>query len=129
MTTLLSIVESPTHPNFTNLYRGLGIREVKATSIRKAIKQLKSTRPDLVVAEFFYGYNNNYAGVNMSNLDVFLYSLPKFAPRARVIVLVDKAELQYAQELAQMFPLHAVLPQPVTEQVLTPLLQSVGSAE
>jgi hypothetical protein len=123
MTTLLSIVESPSHPNLSGLYRRLGISEIKASSMRKAIKQLKSVKPDFVVAEFFYGYGNNYAGVNMSNLDVFLYSLPKFAPQARVIVLVDKAELQYAQKLAAMFPLHAVLSQPVTEQTLEPLLQ------
>lgn len=123
MTTLLSIVESPSHPILSGLYRRLGIAEVKATSMRKAIKQLKSVQPDFVVAEFFYGYGNNYAGVNMSNLDVFLYSLPKFAPQARVIVLVDKAELRYAHKLAEMFPIYAVLPHPVTERTVELLLQ------
>ena len=123
MTTLLSIVESPSHPKLSSLYRRLGITEVRAGSMRKAIKQLKSVQPDFVVAEFFYGFGNNYAGVNMSNLDVFLYSLPKFAPRARVIVLVDKSELQYARKLAEMFPLHALLPQPVTERAILPVLR------
>jgi len=44
-----------------------------------------------VVAEFFYGFGNNYAGANLGNLDVFLASLQKYAPEARVIVLVKKA--------------------------------------
>ena len=91
--------------------------------MRKAIKQLKSVQPDFVVAEFFYGYGNNYSVVNMSNLYVFLYSLPKFSPQARVIVLVDKAELQYAHKLADMFPIYAVLPHPVTERTVELLLQ------
>ena len=57
--------------------------------MRKAIQGLSEQRPDYVVAEFFYGYGNNYAGANLGNLDVFLASLQKYAPRAQVIVMVD----------------------------------------
>jgi hypothetical protein len=121
--TLLSIIESPTHPNFSGLYRSAGITEIKVASMRKAISRLKTTKPDLVVAEFFYGYGNNYAGVNLSNLDVFLYSLQKYAPEARVIVLVDKSELEYVERLGELFSLYAVLQQPVTEQGIAPLLE------
>ena len=78
--TLFSIVESPAHPDFSRLYTRMGIREVRLASMRKAIGALKTDAPDYVVAEFFYGYGNNYAGVNVSNLDVFLYSLQKYAP-------------------------------------------------
>jgi hypothetical protein len=38
---------------------------------------LKRTRPDWVVAEFLYGFGNNYAGANLCNLDVCLASLRK----------------------------------------------------
>ena len=54
--------------------------------IRNALKRLKREAPDFIVAEFFYGYGNNYAGVHISNLDVLLYSLQKYAPRAKVIL-------------------------------------------
>ncbi len=121
--TLLSIIESPTHPNFSALYRRAGIEEIKVTSMRKAIGRLKTTKPDLVVAEFFYGYGNNYAGVNLSNLDVFLYSLQRYAPDARVLVLVEKSELEYVAKLGELFSLYAVLQQPVTEQGISPLLE------
>jgi len=120
--TVLSIVESPTHPNFSALYRRSGITEIRETSMRRAISRLKKERPDLVVAEFFYGYGNNYAGVNLSNLDVFLYSLQRYAPKARVIVLVDKSELEYVGKLGKLFTLDAVLTQPVTERDMAALL-------
>jgi len=113
--TLLSIIESPAHPDFSALYQRLGIREERATSTRKAMSLLKSMTPDYVVAEFFYGYGNNYAGVNVSNLDVFLYSLQKYAPKARIIVLVDKEERGFVEKLDALFPLHAVLQYPVRE--------------
>jgi len=71
-----------------------------------------------VVAEFFYGYGNSYAGANLGNLDVFLSSLQKYAPRAQAIVMVDKQERQYAER----YPLHAVLVQPVTAADVEALL-------
>jgi hypothetical protein len=120
--TLLSIIESPTHPDFSGLYRKLCIREERATSTRKAMSLLKDLTPDYVVAEFFYGYGNNYAGVNVSNLDVFLYSLQKYAPRARIIVLVDKEERAFVEKLDALFPLHAVLQHPVNTGELEAIL-------
>ena len=77
---IFSIIESPIHPNFSNLYQSLNFEDIRLGSMRKAIAQLKKQKPDFVVAEFFYGYGNNYAGVNLSNLDVFLCSLQKYAP-------------------------------------------------
>jgi hypothetical protein len=123
MTNLLSVVESPTHPNFVALYRRLGLTEVRASSLRRALGELKKSRPDFVVAEFFYGYGNNYAGANISNLDVLLASLQKYAPRARVIVMVDESERPYVDRLAQRFPLYAVLRHPVSEEAMESLLQ------
>jgi hypothetical protein len=122
---LFSIVESPGHPNLSALYRQLGIEELRLASQRKAVQALKRRRPDLVVAEFFYGFGNNYAGANLSNLDVFLASLQKYAPAARVIVLVEKAQRHYVDRLAERFPLHAVLVQPVREQDMEPIVRGL----
>ncbi|MFM1891171.1 MAG: hypothetical protein RLZ44_248 [Pseudomonadota bacterium] len=120
---LFSIVESPGHPNLGALYRQLGIRELRLGSMRKAVQALKRQRPDFVVAEFFYGFGNNYAGANLGNLDVFLSSLQKYAPEARVIVLVAPAQRQYAELLGERFALHAILTQPVSEAAVTTALQ------
>ena len=110
---LFSIIESPGHPDFGELYRRRKILEVRLPSIRKAIQALREQRPDCVVAEFFYGYGNNYAGANLGNLDVFLASLQKYAPDARVIVMVDKPDHPHAERLGERYPLHAILAQPV----------------
>jgi len=124
MPVLYSIIESPTHPRLSDLYQALGIDEVQLTSMRKAISELKRTPPDFVVAEFFYGYGNNYAGVNVSNLDVFLYSLEKYAPRAKVIVFVDKSEQKYLDKLPPALRPHAIFVQPVDRNRLQEVLVS-----
>jgi len=110
------------HPDFSALYRHLGIDELRLPSMRKAISALKTRVPDIVVAEFIYGYGNNYAGVNVCNLDVFLYSLQKYTGQARIIVLVDAREYEHVDKLAALFPLHAVLRQPVSAGDIEPFL-------
>lgn len=114
--TLFSIIESSAHPNFTKLYDTLGIEEIKISSMRKAIATLKKQQPDFIVAEFFYGYGNNYAGVNISNLDVLLYSLQKYSADTKVIVLVDKGEFQYVGKLNEIIKLHDVFKYPVSNE-------------
>lgn len=90
--------------------------------MRKAISALKKNRPDFVVADFLYGYGNNYAGVNVSNLDVFLYSLQKYAPEAKVIALVSKEEQAFVAKLAELFPLHGTLQYPVSREQMQQLI-------
>ena len=114
--TLFSIIESSAHPNFTALYDSLGIKENKINSMRKAIAALKKQQPDFIVAEFFYGYGNNYAGVNISNLDVLLYSLQKYSADTKVIVLVDKSESKYVDKLNEIIKLHDVFKFPVNKE-------------
>lgn len=116
--TLFSIIESPGHPNASELYNALGIKETKITSMRKAIAALKKQQPDFIVAEFFYGYGNNYAGVNISNLDVLLYSLQKYSEYTKVIVLVDKDELIYVDKLNEIIRLHDILKLPINKKSL-----------
>jgi len=120
---VFSIIESPLHPNFTELYQKHGFENVQLNSMRKAISQLKKQKPDYVVAEFMYGYGNNYAGVNVSNLDVFLHSLQKYAPEAKVIVMVEKHEVKYVSKLLDLFTLHGVLQHPVSQQALLSVLE------
>lgn len=119
---LFSIIESPLHPNFIDLYHSLNIENIQFNSMRKAISHLKKQKPDFVVADFLYGYGNNYAGVNVSNLDVFLHSLQKYAPEAKIIVMVEKEELKHVEKLANLFSLHAVLKYPVSSQAITEIL-------
>jgi len=105
------------------LYHSLNIENVQFNSMRKALSHLKKQKPDFVVAEFFYGYGNNYAGVNVSNLDVFLCSLQKYAPEAKVIVMVEKEERKHVDKLSALFSLHSVLQHPVSSEMMSECLR------
>lgn len=122
MPLLYSIIESPAHPDFSALYGELGLRELRFPSQRKAIAHLKKEPPDWVVAEFFYGYGNNYAGANVSNLDVFLHSRRKYAPNARVIVLAGPSEFPHVNKLTALFDLHAIERLPLDRERMRKLL-------
>ena len=121
--TLYSIFESGAYPKVSELYDSLGIEETQFSSMRKAISALKK-QPDYIVAEFEYGYGNNYAGVNISNLDVMLYSLQKYSPDTKVIVLVDKNEFQYVDKLNEIIKLKDILKHPVSKDQLRKAITS-----
>ena len=122
---LFTIIESPHHPNLSPLYQRLGFQEVRLDSQRKAIAELRKQPPTVVVADFIYAFSTYYQATNVSNLDVLLHSLVKYAPGAKVIVLVGKGEREHVDKLAALHPLHAVLTYPVDEatmeQALLPL--------
>jgi hypothetical protein len=109
---LYDIIESPTHPDLSTLIESLGFERLAFNAQRKAISELKRRPPDVVIADFFYGYGNNYAGANVSNLDVLLRSLQRFAPAARVVILADRQEIRHAPKLAELFELHAIIALP-----------------
>jgi hypothetical protein len=115
---LLSIKETPFHPDFSATYSSLGITETTTTSMRKALVEIKQQPFDFIVCEFMYRYGSDYAGCTISNLDVLLTSLQKYSPDARVIALVDKTEQQYIAKLTEHFPLHAVLVYPVNREAM-----------
>ncbi|MFK5913514.1 MAG: hypothetical protein QM484_03995 [Woeseiaceae bacterium] len=122
---LFSIIDTPLHPNFVDLYHSLGLENVQIPTMRKAIAQLKNQKPDYVVAEFLYGYGSNYASVNVSNLDVFLHSLQKYAPEAKVIVMLEIEEFKHIEKLENLFKLHVVLKYPISKDKMKEALSYV----
>jgi AmiR/NasT family two-component response regulator len=116
MQTLFSLIESPFHPDFSALYQKLGIAAERFNSARNLHRALQKQPPDFFVGEFIYGWGNNYAGANVSNLDVTIRSLQRFAPQAKIIVFMHHREEDHIGKLLELFPVHAVLTYPVTEQ-------------
>lgn len=115
---LYDIIESPAHPDLSLLSDALGFERLSFSNQRKALSQLKLQPPEIVVADFFYGYGNNYAGTNVSNLDVLLRSLQRFAPAARIVILAEPHEIRHVPRLAELFELHAVLALPADNSQL-----------
>lgn len=124
---LLSLVESARFPDFSTLYKDLGIIEHRLTSQRKAFSFLKKQGVDFVVAEFFYGYGNNYAGANVSNLDVLFSTLQKYSPNAQAIVLVAPQESQYVAKLDWLLRPYQVLVYPVVVDDMANALKGLAA--
>lgn len=91
--------------------------------MRNAMKLIRKEQPDFIVAEFFYGYGNNYAGVNVSNLDTLLSSLPKYSPDTKTIVFVSKDEAQHVEKLHKLYPIHAAFLHNTPEYAIAEVLQ------
>lgn len=102
------------------------MNELKFNSMRKAISQLKIQLPDIIVADFIYGYGSNYAGANVCNLDVFLRSLEPYGKETKMIVLVDKDEQEFVIKLHELFPLAMALLYPVKAENMTEVLKELG---
>jgi hypothetical protein len=124
MKTLFSLFESPFPPDFRTLYQELGIVEERFSAARNLHRALQKQPPDFFVGEFVYGWGNNYAGANVSNLDVTLRSLQCVAPQAKMIVFVQPREEAHIGKLLALFPIHAVLKFPVAEDEMRAALQT-----
>lgn len=124
MKTLFSLMESPFHPDFNALYQQLGIAAERFDSARNLHRALQKQPPDFFVGEFIYGWGNNYAGANISNLDVTLRTLQCFARQAKMIVFMHPREEAHIGKLLELFSIHAVLTYPVSELAMQAALES-----
>ena len=124
MKTLYSLVESPFSPHFPDLYRELGIVAERFDSARNLHRALQKQAPDFFVGEFIYGWGNNCAGANVSNLDVSLRTLQCAAPKAKTIVFMQPSEAPHIGKLLELFPIDVVLKYPVTEDEMRTVLQT-----
>ena len=126
--TVLTIKESPTFPKMMSpLLQRLGYKEIPVPSMRKAMAAVKTHKPDFIIAEFFYGYGNNYAGVNVSNLDVLMSSLPRYSPDTKTLVFVQKEEEQYVGKLHALYPLYGAFPYNTPEHIIEKVLSETDS--
>ncbi len=123
MNLLYTLVNSPLDCRFPDLYRELGIEEERFDSARNLHRALKQRRPDYFIGEFVYGWGNNYAGANVSNLDVTLRTLQPLAPQARLIIVMRPKEEPHIGKLLELFKVHAVLTYPIGEQVMREVLR------
>jgi DNA-binding NarL/FixJ family response regulator len=128
MKTLYSLTEFPFSPQFPSLYQELGIVVERFDSARNLHRALKNQQPDFFVGEFIYGWGNNYAGANVSNLDVTLRTLQAQAPQARIIVVMQPGEEAHISKLLELFNVHAVLKYPISEEQLRAALLSVQTS-
>ncbi len=124
MKTLYALVESPFSPHFPDLYRELGIVAERFDSARNLHRALQKQAPDFFLGEFIYGWGNDYAGATVSNLDVTLRTLQCTAPQAQMIVFMQPSQAPHIGKLLELFPVHAVLQYPVSEEQMRDVLHT-----
>ena len=124
MTLLYTLVASPFAAHFPELYQELGIEVERFDSPRNLHRALKDRLPDFFVGEFVYAWGNDYAGNTLSNLDVTLRTLQAKAAKAKVIVVMQPKEAPHIGKLLEVFPVHAVLQYPITEEQMRAALQT-----
>jgi len=115
MPLLYALTGSPWELQHAALFQELGIRIEFFDSARNLHGALKRQPPDVFVGEFVYGWGNNYAGANVSNLDVTLRTLQSAAPGARVIIVLHPDEATHVDKLLDLFAVDAVLTYPIAE--------------
>jgi hypothetical protein len=124
MKTLFALVVSPFSTHFPSLYEELGIQAERFDSARNLHRALKQQVPDFFVGEFIYAWGNDYAGNTISNLDVTLRTLQAVAPGAKIIIVMQPSEEANIGKLLELFPVHAMLKHPITEDQMRAALQS-----
>lgn len=124
MKTLYALAASPFSPHFPDLYRELDIVGERFDSARNLHRALQKQAPDFFVGEFIYGWGNDYAGATVSNLDVSLRTLQATAPQAKIIVVMQPSQAPHIGKLQELFPVHAVLKYPVSEEQMRAVLQT-----
>lgn len=122
MALLYTLLESPLACQFPDLYQELGIEAERFDTARNLHRALKKRLPDYFVGEFVYGWGNNYAGANVSNLDVTIRTLQAVAPKAKIIIVMRPSEEPHIGKLLELFPVHAVLTYPIDENQMRAVL-------
>jgi hypothetical protein len=122
MSLLYTLLGSPLACQFPDLYRERGIEAERFDSARNLHRALKKQVPDYFVGEFVYGWGNNYAGANVSNLDVTIRTLQAVAPKAKIIIVMHPSEEPHIGKLLELFPVHAVLTYPIDKKQMRAVL-------
>ena len=119
---LLSIVEMGGYPNFKDLYKNKGFQIDTASSMRKAIKILKKSKPDVIVAEF--NFQSDFRD-RTSSLESLMATIQGY-PGTRVIVFYEQEQRAQLERLLCIFDIYKVMPFPVDESLLAETIGKIA---
>jgi len=118
---LLSIVEMGGYPDFKSLYKSKGFQTDTASSMRKAIKMLKKSRPDVIVAEF--NFQSDFRD-RTSSLESLMATV-QGGGETRVIVFYEQEQRVQLERLLSVFDIYKIIPFPVDESLLAETIESI----
>lgn len=118
--TLLTIVELGGYPNFSKIYNEHGLDVVATDSMRKAVKLLKKSSSDIIVAEF--NYQSDFRD-RTSNLETLLAVLQK-NPTIQLIIFYEKEFAHQFKRVTERFNLPHTLVFPIDEAALSNMVKT-----
>ena len=121
---LVAIIELGGYPDYSSMYRQCGFEPLVVTSMRKAIRLLKSKSPAVVVAEFNYQSDFRDRTSNLESLMAVLQRMPD----ARVIIFYEQPFRTHLQKLLDRFQVEAIFSFPVDEQALQKALVAINES-
>jgi len=116
--TLLSIVEIGGYANFSELYKSKGYSVETANSMRKAIKMLKKSHPEVIVAEF--NFQSDFRD-RTSSLESLMATVQSKGD-TKVIVFYEKEQRKQLERLLAVFDVYETITFPIDEQKLSSTL-------
>ena len=116
--TLLSIVEMGGYANFSELYVNKGLLVETANSMRKAIKILKKSDPQVIVAEF--NFQSDFRD-RTSSLESLMATLQSKGD-TKVIVFYEREQRKQLERLLAVFEVYETMAFPIDEQKLSNIL-------
>ena len=118
---LLSISELGGYPDFRELYEKNGYRVVSENSMRKALRRLKKSHPNVIVAEF--NFQSDFRD-RTSSLET-LMAVVQQMQEVKLIIFYEKEYTHQFDKLRNRFSFHAELPYPIDSTQLSAALKSI----
>lgn len=119
----MSIIELGGYPNFSSLYQQAGFQPQMVQTMRKALRQLKSSQPDVIVAEF--NFQSDFRD-RTSSLESLLAMVQRM-PDTQVIIFYEQEFRSQLQKVLDRFAVAAIFAFPIDEQALQNTLQGLNS--
>ena len=117
---LLSITELGGYPDFSELYQEKGFNSEVVTTMRKALRNLKQNKYDVIVAEFNFQSDFRDRTSSLETLMAVLQQMDDIS----VIIFYEKEYEHQFEKLRARFSFHAEISYPIDKEKLTIALAS-----
>jgi len=118
---LLAISELGGYPDFTPLYEECGFKVEAVNSMRKALRNLKQNKYDVIVAEF--NFQSDFRD-RTSSLETLMAVIQQMED-VKVIIFYEKEYTHQFEKLRARFTFHAELPYPIDKARLKSSIESI----
>ena len=112
---LLSITELGGYPDFSELYQSRGFDAEVVTTMRKALRNLKQYKYDVIVAEFNFQSDFRDRTSSLETLMAVLQQMDNMS----VIIFYEKEYEHQFEKLRARFSFHAEISYPIDKEKLT----------